>query len=99
MLLFGVALSWFMALIGLGTGFALLALVVFVSNTFGPPSTMPGWLQPHANHQPVSATVTAIRALALGGATTGKVVTALLWTIAITVVFAALAVRRYRRAA
>ena len=108
MLLFGVALSWFMALIGLGTGnpeaaqaaaFPLLALVVFVSNAFVPTSSMPGWLQGYANHQPVSATVTAIRALMLGGETTERVVVAVLWMAAITVVFAALAVRRYRRAA
>jgi ABC-2 type transport system permease protein/oleandomycin transport system permease protein len=107
MLLFGMALSWFMALIGLGTGnpeaaqaaaFPLLALLVFASNAFVPTSTMPTWLQGYANHQPVSATITAIRALLNGGPTAGKVVTAVLWTLAFAAVFAVLAVRRYRKA-
>jgi ABC-2 type transport system permease protein/oleandomycin transport system permease protein len=107
MLLFGMALSWFMALIGLGTGnpeaaqaaaFPLLALLVFASNAFVPTSTMPTWLQGYANHQPVSATITAIRALLNGGPTAGKVVTAVLWTLAFGAVFAVLAVRRYRKA-
>jgi len=108
MLLFGMAMSWFMALIGLTTGnpeaaqaaaFPLMALVVFASNAFVPTSSMPGPLRAYANHQPVSATVSAVRALVIGGPTAGKVVSAFLWTIAISIIFAVLAVRRYRRAA
>jgi ABC-2 type transport system permease protein/oleandomycin transport system permease protein len=60
---------------------------------------MPGWLQVFAEHQPVSVTVDAVRALTAGGPTAGKVVASLLWSIGIVAVFAPLAIRRYRRAA
>src|SRR5438270_779198 len=43
--------------------------VVFGSSAFVSVSQMPGWLQPFANHQPVSVTTSAIRALVLGGPT------------------------------
>jgi ABC-2 type transport system permease protein/oleandomycin transport system permease protein len=108
MILFGFAMSWIMALIGLGTGnaeatqaaaFPLLALLVFASNAFVPTRTMPGPLRAYANHQPLSATVNAVRALLLGGPTAGRVVTALAWIAGILIVFAPLAVRRYRRVA
>jgi ABC-2 type transport system permease protein/oleandomycin transport system permease protein len=101
-------MSWIMALVGLATGnaeaaqaaaFPVMALLVFASSAFVSTATMPGPLRAYANHQPVSATVGAVRALVLGGATAGKVLTALVWIVAITVVFAGLAVRRYRRAA
>jgi ABC transporter DrrB family efflux protein len=105
---FGFAMSWVMALVGLASGsaeaaqaasFPLMALLVFASSAFVPTSTMPGWLQAYANHQPVTATVNAVRALVLGGPTTHLVFTALAWIVGIVVVFAPLAVRRYRRAA
>jgi ABC transporter DrrB family efflux protein len=108
LLLFGFALSWVMALIGLATrdpeaaqaaSFPLMALLIFASNSFVSTSTMPGWLQAYADHQPVTATVNAVRALLLGGPTTGKVFSAVAWSVGIVVVFAPLAVRRYRRSA
>jgi ABC-2 type transport system permease protein/oleandomycin transport system permease protein len=108
LLCFGFAISWIMALIGLATGnaeaaqaaaFPFMAVLVFASNSFVRTSTMPGWLQAFADHQPVTATVNAARALILGGPTAGKVVSALLWSAAIVAVFAPLAVLRYRRAA
>ena len=112
MLLFGLAMSWVMALIGLGTGnaeaaqaasFPLMALLVFASNSFVSTATMPGPLRAYANHQPVTATVNAVRALVGAtppghGAITGPVISALAWCIGIVAVFAPLAVRRYRQA-
>jgi ABC-2 type transport system permease protein/oleandomycin transport system permease protein len=108
MLLFGFSMSWLMALIGLMThnaeaaqaaAFPLLALLVFASNAFVPTSNMPGPLRAYANHQPVSATVSAVRALVLGGPTGGKVFVSVLWCVGITVVFATLAIAQYRRSA
>lgn len=105
-LLFGFAMSWLMALIGLRTGnpeaaqaaaFPLLGIMVFASSVFVSTRTMPGWLRAFADHQPVTDTVDAARALVLGGPTTGKVLAALAWSAGITAVFAVLAVRRYRR--
>jgi len=108
MLLFGFAMSWIMALVGLSTGnaeaaqaaaFPFMAVLVFASNAFVPPRTMPGPLRAYANHEPVSAVISAVRALTHGGPTAEHVVVALAWTLGITVGFAALAVNRYRRAA
>ena len=61
-------------------------------------TSMPGWLQAFANHQPVSVTVTAVRDLVLGRPATGDVLQALAWMAGILLVFATLAVRLYRRA-
>jgi ABC-2 type transport system permease protein/oleandomycin transport system permease protein len=76
-----------------------MAVFVFASSAFVSTSTMPGPLRVYADHQPVTATVNAVRALVLGGPTVDKVLAALAWIVGITVVFAALSVRRYRRAA
>ncbi|HEX2032477.1 MAG TPA: ABC transporter permease [Actinomycetota bacterium] len=110
-LLFGYALSWVFATLGLlvsdpetaqAAGFPIVAPLVFASNAFVPPETMPSWLQAFAEHQPVSATISAVRALVLGpppGESTGwLVLQALTWMAGIILVFAPLAVRRYRQA-
>jgi ABC-2 type transport system permease protein/oleandomycin transport system permease protein len=106
MLGFGFAMSWIMALIGLASGnpeaaqagaFPFMAILVFASNAFVPTSSMPRFLRDYANHEPVSQVITSVRALSSGGATTEHVVTALAWIVGITVVFAGLAVGRYRR--
>ena len=108
MLLFGFSMSWVMANIGLRTGtaegaqaaaFPMMAVLVFASNAFVPTATMPGPLRAYANHQPVSAAVDAVRALTIGGPTTGKLIATLAWSLGILAVFAPLAVRRYRRTA
>ena len=108
LLLFGFALSWVFALIGLSTAnpesaqaaaFPLLAPLVFASSAFVPLKSMPGWLQVFAAHQPVTITVDAVRALVLGGPTVRPVVEMLAWAVAIVAVFAPMAVARYRQAA
>jgi ABC-2 type transport system permease protein len=108
LLLFGFAMSWVMALVGLVTknaeaaqaaAFPLMALLVFASNSFVSTKSMPGPLRAYADHQPVSATVNAVRALLLGGPTLSKVLVAGAWSVAIVLVFAPVAVRRYRQAA
>lgn len=107
LLLFGFALSWVFALIGLSVpnaesaqaaAFPLLFPLVFASSAFVPTATMPGPLRAFADHQPVTAAVDAVRALVLGGPTTGPVLTSLAWSLGILAVAAPLAVRRYRRA-
>ena len=105
-LLFAFALSWVFAFFGLVTAnpeaaqaasFPFLAIFVFASSAFVPLDTMPGWLQAFAEHQPVTAAINAVRALVLGGPTATDVVQALAWCIGIILVFAPLAVHRYRR--
>jgi ABC-2 type transport system permease protein/oleandomycin transport system permease protein len=108
LLLFGLAMSWVMALVGLLTrnaeaaqaaAFPLMALLVFASNAFVSTQSMPEPLRAYANHQPVSATVNAVRALVLGGPTLSKVLIAIAWAVGIVAVFAPFAVRRYRESA
>ncbi len=108
LLLFAFSLSWVFALIGLAApnaeaaqamAFPLLAPLVFASSAFVPVDTMPGWLQTFAEHQPLTLTVNAVRALTIGGPTTEYVVKAILWSVGIIAVFAPLAVKRYRRTA
>jgi ABC transporter DrrB family efflux protein len=106
LLLFSLALAWVFAIVGLVTAdpetaqaasFPVLAPLVFASSAFVPIGSMPGWLQAFAEHQPVSVTVDAVRALTLGGPTTTYVLQAIAWSVGIIVVFAPLAIRRYRR--
>jgi len=108
LVLFGYALSWVFAAVGLAVGqpetaqaaaFPVMAPLVFASSAFVPVSTMPGWLQPFAEHQPLSVVVSASRDLVLGGPTATHVLQALAWCAVILAVAAPLAVRRYRRAA
>jgi ABC transporter DrrB family efflux protein len=106
-LLFGYALSWIFATIGLAVGdpetaqaaaFPVLAPLVFASSAFVQVSSMPGWLQVFAEHQPVSVTASAVRALTIGGPTADYVWQSIAWCVAILLVFAPIAVRLYRRA-
>ncbi|MBB3083114.1 ABC transporter permease [Geodermatophilus sabuli] len=75
----------------------------FLSNAFVPASTMPGWLATIAEWNPLAATVTAVRGLfgqpvdAGGGwATEHALVLAVAWPVVLTVLFAALSVRRWQ---
>ncbi len=105
--LFGFSMSWVFATVGLAVGdpeaaqaaaFPVLAPLVFASSAFVPVERMPGWLQVFAEHQPVSAAASAVRALTLGGPAAGHVVASIVWSVSIIVVFGAIAVRLYRRA-
>ena len=105
-LLFGFAMSWIFATVGLMVGdpetaqaaaFPILAPLVFASSAFVSPTSMPGWLQVFANHQPVSITVSAVRALFNGLPAGSLVLQSIAWCLGILVVFAPLAVRFYRR--
>jgi ABC transporter DrrB family efflux protein len=107
LLLFAYALSWVFVTVGLAVGdpetaqaasFPVMAPLVFASSVFVPVETMPGWLQAFAEHQPVSITADGVRALMLGGPTAEYVLQALAWSFGILLVFAPLAVRRFRRA-
>jgi ABC-2 type transport system permease protein/oleandomycin transport system permease protein len=108
MLLFAFALSWVFAIVGLkavnaeaaqAASFPILAPLVFASTAFVSAETMPGPLKWFAEHQPVSITIDAVRSLTYGGqfSDPGKVLAAILWSVAIIAVAAPIAVRIYRR--
>ena len=105
--LIGYAFSWVFAFIGLTAssleasnafGFTILFPITFISSAFVPTDSMPGWLQPFAEHNPFSAMVDAARALFLDVPAGNSVWLAVLWSLAIVAVFAPLSVWRYRRA-
>jgi ABC transporter DrrB family efflux protein len=107
LLLFGYAFSWVFAFIGLTAsspeasnayGFTILFPITFISSAFVPVESMPGWLQPFAEHNPFTTMVDAARALFVGTPAGNDVWLSILWSIAITAVFSALSVWRYRRA-
>ena len=105
-LLFGYAMCWIFATVGLAVGdpetaqaaaFPVLAPLVFASSAFVEVSSMPHWLQGWANNQPVSVTVSAVRDLMLGLPAASDSLKAIVWLVGILVVFVPLSVRLYRR--
>jgi oleandomycin transport system permease protein len=105
-LVFALAFSWTSVLVGLLAknpeqvqlfGFTALFPVTFVSNVFAPAETMPGWLQPVVEANPVSMLADATRGLMVGGPVAEPVVGTLLWAAAIVAVFGPLSVRAFKR--
>jgi ABC-2 type transport system permease protein/oleandomycin transport system permease protein len=112
--MFGIALTSFSAWVGLAVGdpetvqaavFIPILPLVFTSSAFAPVSRLPGWMQPVAKANPVTAAIDTARGLALGDRTLFQIshthvgtagLHFVLWWVAIVVVFTALAVRRYR---
>ena len=87
---------------------ALVQILVFplgfVSSVFVPTETMPGWLAPIADWNPLSATVAAVRELLSSPGTGGEAwavenaaLLAVAWPLLLGVVFGALAVRGYQK--
>jgi ABC-2 type transport system permease protein len=111
--LFGFAFEWVFITMGLFAGNAQAAqgmgMIVFpfafVSSAYVPVTSMPGWLQVFAKHQPLTYMVDSVRSLTLGshaqalmGHPSSYFVTrALIWTLAILAVSLPIAVAKYRR--
>ena len=84
-------------LLAQAAAFPVMAPLVFASSAFVPVETMPGWLQPWAEYQPVSATASAARALMVGGDLQPYLWLALISCALIILVCAPLAIWKYRR--
>jgi ABC transporter DrrB family efflux protein len=106
-LLIGYAFSWVFAFIGLissspeaanAYGFTIIFPLTFISSAFVPVDSMPGWLQPVAEHNPITKMVDATRALFLGTPAGNDIWLSVLWSFGFIVVFGMLATWRYRRA-
>jgi ABC-2 type transport system permease protein len=112
LILFAFTMSWVGIWLGLTvrtvesaqqSGFIVFPLT-FLSNVFVPPSTLPSWLRPIAEWNPVSTLTASIRDLwgnpnpfaAEGFPAEHPVVLTLIWIVVILAVFAPLGVRRYR---
>ena len=109
-LLFAYTLCWGFATVGLSASnaetaqimvFPILFPLIFASSAFVPVSSMPGWLQAFAKHQPVTQVVDAARSLMVGGSLqdTGAVWASLAWCAGLLLLLVPLAVRKYRRVA
>jgi ABC-2 type transport system permease protein/oleandomycin transport system permease protein len=103
-LLFGHAMQWVYALIGLmvkdaetaqSAGFIWVFPLVFASSIFAPTQTMPEGLRYFAEHQPVTLVAEVVRDLMIG-TNDGQPALALAWIVGIWVVFGMLAIRQYR---
>jgi len=114
-LLFGYAFTWAGVCLGMvlrspeaaqQTGFIIFLPLTFISSAFVPIQTMPGWLQPIAAWNPMSALAAASREL-FGNPNPAAAVDAwpmqhpelavVCWSVAMLLVFAPLAVRQFRR--
>jgi ABC transporter DrrB family efflux protein len=106
MLLFGFALSW----VGVAAGaavrtpealqgiiFAVVFPLTFVSSAFVPIETLPEWLRPFAENQPMTVVVNAVRDLTLGLDLYNDTVAAILWSVGILVVGFPLGLWLYNR--
>jgi ABC-2 type transport system permease protein/oleandomycin transport system permease protein len=107
-LLFAYSMSWVSANLGLllkdsetvqVAGFLWVFPLVFASSVFVPVQTMPSWLQVFARNQPVTQVVNAVRHLTQGGVVNGGsyVWHTIVWALGIILVFAPLAVWKYKR--
>jgi ABC-2 type transport system permease protein len=102
---FAFGLSWVFTSVGLvmrspsavmNTGFMALFPLIFLSNVFVEPSTLPGWLEAFVGVNPISHLVTATRGLMAGGAAAEDIALVLGEAAALTAIFAPLTVRLYR---
>jgi ABC-2 type transport system permease protein len=105
LLVFAFGLTWVWTVFGLvmrtdravmGMSFMILFPLMFISNVFVDPSTMPGWLQAFVDVNPVSLLVTAIRGLMHGTVTAGEVGWVLLASALLVAVFGPATMRLYR---
>jgi oleandomycin transport system permease protein len=106
MLVFCLAVSWVAVLVGVVASepdkvqmfmFAVVFPLTFTSNIFAPTGSMPAWLQTWVKVNPVTILADAVRGLLNGGPVAAPVAQSLAWAAAITLVFAPLAVWRFRR--
>jgi len=114
----GFALSWLFGLIGLimknaettqAAAFPIMAPLVFASNAFVNPATMPSWLQGWARNQPLSVVISTVRRLTLDDvqaaavgitqSTTHLLFLSAAWISGLSLFFGFLAVRKYRQVA
>lgn len=105
-MVFAFGLSWVWTTLGLLArspqslsvlSFLVQFPVLFASNTFVDPATMPGWLERFVDLNPVSHLVTTERRLMAGDAGLGDVLVVLGAAVAMTLVFAPLTMKLYRR--
>ena len=103
---FAFGLSWVFTTLGLllrspnavmNAGFMGIFPITFLSNVFVEPSTLPSILESFVNVNPISTLATASRGLMGGNADSADIVLVLVVAAALTLVFAPVTTRLYRR--
>ena len=103
---FGHTFHWAYAYFGLkfkdptvaqSAGYLPIFPLVFAASTFAPVENMPGWLQPFTEHQPVTVTVDAVRAIMHGGDVAGPLTQSVLWIAGLLALWVTLATRAFSR--
>ncbi len=104
-IVFATGLAWVFTTVGLilrspsavlNSGFLALFPLIFLSNIFVDPSTLPSALETFVDINPISHLVTATRGLLAGTAQLGDIALVLGTAAVLTAVFAPLTVRLYR---
>jgi ABC-2 type transport system permease protein len=105
-LLFAFAVSWMWIIVSMlvktpesvmTTSFLFLFPLTFASNIFVEPSTMPGWLETAVGYNPVTHLVAVSRGLMHGNAAGTDVLWVFAASAILTVVFAPIAMRMYKK--
>jgi ABC-2 type transport system permease protein len=81
----------------MNAGFMGIFPLTFLSNVFVDPDTLPAGLEAFVDVNPISILATASRGLMEGNADAGDIATVLAVAVALTMVFAPVTTRLYRR--
>ncbi|MGH2958314.1 MAG: ABC transporter permease [Solirubrobacterales bacterium] len=104
-ILFAFGLSWVFTTLGLlfrspsavmNTGFMVLFPLIFLSNIFVEPSSLPSILESFVNINPVSSLVTAVRGLMAGDVDTSDIALVIAEAAALSIIFIPLTTHLYR---
>lgn len=107
LLLFGFAICWLLAIVGVTASSAESAqstampwafLFGFVSSAFVPSESMPGWLRPFSDNSPVTVTIDASRALFNGESPGADAWLSVAWSVGLLIVFIPVATTMFTRA-
>lgn len=106
MMFFATSIAWIFIILGLflrsssavmSVGWLFLMPLVFMSNIFVDPVTMPGWLQTFISYNPLAWQVDAVRSIYAGTPVVSEILYALGASVVITVIMAPLAIGLYTR--
>jgi ABC-2 type transport system permease protein len=106
LLLFTLSFSWISAVIGLMAksveavqwfGFVFVFPLTFASAAFVPTETMPKYLRIFAENQPVTHVIEAMRSLMVGTPMGNHGIAAVIWSVALTLIFMPLATYMFRK--
>lgn len=84
-------------MVGMLSMFWLFPLML-ASTAFSPADSMPGWLQPFAEYQPISVATEAVRGLCNGDLSSEDLGLAIIWSVLLVGVFGPVSVRLYQEA-